>query len=494
MESRTLIALTCAAALAGTVAALTYAHQGLTLSHYDARAHLVVARRIADSITPGWQQIGAVWLPLPHLLNAIPVQVEFLYRTGAFAVALSILSFAVAVMAVARIVTRLTGSRAASVAAGLLFAMNPSLLYLQSTPMTEPLALALTVGAVAILIDWCHDGEPRSAHRAGCLFALACLTRYEAWPVTGSALAFAALQRRSIGDVRTIAVYPAAAIAAFVVFSRVVGGTWYASGFFVPDNPAQGHPLAALVSILQGVHDVGGHVLLAAGAIGAGLLIVRGLHSRDAIGLIALTLGAAALVSWVAYIAGHPYRARYAISLLPLEAICAGVAIAAWKPRRGLLATLVVGLAALELNPLSAASPVVTEAQWDMAKSADRQSVTACLEGQYAGETIMVSLGALSHYVHELSTQGFAIADFLHEGNGDIWLNALEQPRPFVGWILVDEEVGGGGPIAVRARRSPAFLKGYERLCARGGVALYRRMPASPGPPGGHSRVRAPLR
>ena len=32
----------------------------LVLSHYDARAHLVVARRVIDNITPGWQQVGAV--------------------------------------------------------------------------------------------------------------------------------------------------------------------------------------------------------------------------------------------------------------------------------------------------------------------------------------------------------------------------------------------------------------------------------------------------
>ena len=63
---------------------------GLILSHYDARGHLVVARRIFDSITPGWQQIGAVWLPLPHLLNALPVQIDVFYRTGASAVAISI--------------------------------------------------------------------------------------------------------------------------------------------------------------------------------------------------------------------------------------------------------------------------------------------------------------------------------------------------------------------------------------------------------------------
>src|SRR6266496_1755573 len=93
--------IAAAAAIAGAMVASHYSRLGLTLTHYDARGHLVVARRIADSITPGWQQIGAVWLPLPHLLNAIPVQVDFFYRTGASAVAISIVSFAVAAGAVA---------------------------------------------------------------------------------------------------------------------------------------------------------------------------------------------------------------------------------------------------------------------------------------------------------------------------------------------------------------------------------------------------------
>jgi hypothetical protein len=81
-----------AAIVWGVVAAWIYHLQGLTLSHYDAKAHLVVARRVIDSITPGWQQIGAVWLPLPHLLNLLPVQVDALYRTGVSGIAISILS------------------------------------------------------------------------------------------------------------------------------------------------------------------------------------------------------------------------------------------------------------------------------------------------------------------------------------------------------------------------------------------------------------------
>ena len=101
-------AVAIAAAVGGALVAWHYHQAGLTLSHYDARGHLVVARRIADSLTPGWQQIGAVWPPLPHLLNALPVQIDSLYRTGVSAVAISIVSYAVTTCAIAWIVYETT--------------------------------------------------------------------------------------------------------------------------------------------------------------------------------------------------------------------------------------------------------------------------------------------------------------------------------------------------------------------------------------------------
>ena len=86
-------------------------------------------------------QIGAVWLPLPHLLNLLPVQVDVFYRTGAFAVALSVLSFGLMAYACARLILDATGSRAAALAGLSVLVLNPDLLYLQATPMTEPLLL-----------------------------------------------------------------------------------------------------------------------------------------------------------------------------------------------------------------------------------------------------------------------------------------------------------------------------------------------------------------
>src|SRR5262249_35667675 len=142
------------AAVCGTLAAWHYHTLGLTLSHYDARGHLIVARRIFDSITPGWQQIGAVWLPLPHLLNALPVQIDLFYRRGGSAVAMSVAEYAIAAGAIAWIIERLTGSEMAAIAGVAVFALNPNVLYLQSTPMTEPLLLATTTVAIAMLMSW----------------------------------------------------------------------------------------------------------------------------------------------------------------------------------------------------------------------------------------------------------------------------------------------------------------------------------------------------
>src|SRR5258708_7931795 len=185
-----------AAALAGAAAALHYHRLGLTLAHYDARAHLVVARRVFDSLVPGWQQIGAVWLPLPHLLNALPVQVDSLYRTGLSGVAISIASMALAAWAIATLIRRATGSVVGGVTASALLMLNPDVLYLQSTPMTEPLLFGTTFLAIALIAEWCGGppsqtddglrvsgtGAARISAAPGWACIAAIMTRYQGWP------------------------------------------------------------------------------------------------------------------------------------------------------------------------------------------------------------------------------------------------------------------------------------------------------------------------
>jgi hypothetical protein len=469
------------AAIGGAAVALHYARLGLTLSHYDARGHLIVARRVIDSITPGWQQIGAVWLPLPHLLNALPVQVDAFYRTGASAIAISIVSFAVACGAIAWLAVSVTGSTVAGIAAVAVFALNPNVLYLQATPMTEPLLIALILLSVVQLIRWCR--EARSTAAVGWTLVLACLTRYEAWPVVFAALAVAgAYLWRGNGLIAAarrlgrVAVYPAGAILAFTIFSRIVGGSWFADDFFVPENPAQGLPIEAVKEIAWGARTLSGLWLVVAAGIGAAWLGVQGLRDRG-LSWMPLTLAATAAVPFVAFVDGHPYRIRYMVPLMAAEAVLAAGAVALLPQRaRPWGAAVLAALALTELRPLDASAPMVSEARWDQPNVIARDAgVTPCLVRGYDGTSIMASMGSLGHYMQDTSRAGFALRDFLHEGNGDIWLAALDEPSPYAGWLLIEEKAEGGDMLARIARGNPRFLEHYLRVCEGAGLALYRR-------------------
>jgi hypothetical protein len=479
----TACAAAVAAAIAGSLVALHYHRLGLTLSHYDARGHLVVARRIVDSITPGWQQIGATWLPLPHLLNLVPVQVDAFYRSGASAVAISIAAFAVATGAIAWTVCALTGSAAAGLAGSVVFALNPNVLYLQATPLTEPLLLALTIAGIAALMEWCQSS--RCAPLAGATLALACLTRYEAWPVAGAAVALAAWARWRSGEAPAvtarrlgrIGVWPAVAVAAFLVFSRIVVGQWFvSSGFFVPENKALGDPMLAAAEILWGTRMLSGQVTMTIAAAGLIGILVAALARRErSAAIVVLSVLAMMLVPWAAFVNGHPFRIRYMVPLAGVEGLGAGAIAGLFKPARVLVAALVIAAAAYELHPLDASAPMVIEAQWDRPNLSVRQSVTDCLRREYTGDKIMASMASLGHYLQETARDGFLLRDFLHEGNGDVWLAALDGPRPFVGWVLIEEKANGGDMLAKITRQNPHFLDGFTRVCEGAGLALYKR-------------------
>jgi hypothetical protein len=485
--------LAALATIAAGVAAWCFHYQaGLVLSHYDAKAHLVVARRVFDNITPGWQQVGAVWLPLPHLLNLLPTQVDFFYRTGIAASAISIASFAVCAWATARLVLAMTASAAGAIAAVALFALNPNLLYLQATPMTEPLLLGLSALVVLWLYEWvCADRDDVRPHLACALVGLV-WTRYEGWAVAGAAVGAAlfALWRQGTPlaivarrAVRLVA-WPLAAVVLFLVNSRITVGEWFVSGgFYVPDPTYQHRLGRTLVSLWWGTHELSGYVMEAVALATASILFVRAVMRRqDAALIVPVALLAAAALPFVAFFQGHPYRIRYMIPLVAACAALAGIGVgllartrlnAAWS---WCAAIALAAATVVESPPWARDTPLLLEAQWDRPNSLARQRVTACLARDYRGEKIVASMGSLAHYMQELSRDGFNIADFVNEGNGVIWETALQTgPAPHAGWMLVEEMAEGGDVLAGKIRATPAFARRMTRVCEGGGVALYKR-------------------
>ena len=469
-------------AVVGTFAAWHYAQAGLTLSHYDARGHLVVSRRIIDSLTPGWRQVGAVWLPLPHLVNALPAQFDWAYRTGGVAVAFSILTIAAGCAAWAGFARRHLHSTAAALAPPALMVLNPNVLYLTSTPMTEPLLFGVALLCTAAVASWIAEPQPVSVRRAGAALVALVLVRYEGWAIAGTLVALAALLKfvRRERGVFALVPYFVVPILAFLVLGYASTGAWFtASGFFVPDPRSLHQPWVVIDDVWRSTAELAGRPLVYAGVAGA-IAAFAALGRAHTSGL-PIALAAAAALPMAAFYEGHPHRVRYMVPLVVAAAALAGVGIAAFPRRiRAIAALAIVIIAVYVRPPFDARAPMVTEAQWEVPFRDARQAVTGALVQNYDGGLILASMGSLGHYMHEASTIGLGIADFVHEGNGDLWTEAVRSPHRHVGWILIEERAEGGDMLSTRTHEDGDFLAGFERVADGGGMALYRRRPVEP--------------
>jgi hypothetical protein len=139
---------------------------GALLNYGDAVAHLHIARRVFDSHQPRLTQLGSVWLPLPHMLLLPFVQV---YAGGPMDCRRD--SFGAGLPGRLRghlpAGAALAATRAAALALAF-FALNPNLLYLQTTAMTEPLFLCEMIWIAVWLVEW-RAASTRSAQRSPAL-------------------------------------------------------------------------------------------------------------------------------------------------------------------------------------------------------------------------------------------------------------------------------------------------------------------------------------
>jgi hypothetical protein len=182
-----------------------YLRHGDLLLYGDAVAHINIARRVFDSQMPGPLQLGTVWLPLPHILMLPFIVSRWMWQTGIGGAIPSLIAYVLSVVGIFQLVkdviptSRKNGERwgtpqadganrfAAWFAVGI-FALNPNLIYLQTTAMTEPIYLAFFIWAVVFFvraIRACASVDPQRGNsllvRCGLCLSGACCTRYDGW-------------------------------------------------------------------------------------------------------------------------------------------------------------------------------------------------------------------------------------------------------------------------------------------------------------------------
>ena len=481
------LALLCLAALSWAATSLV-SGRGWTLYYGDAEAHLNIARRILDSRTPGYDQIGTSWLPLPHLLALPLVGDDRLWRNGLAGAIPSSACFVLAGLFLFAAMRRATRSSAAGFAALGLFALNPNLLYLQSTPMTEPAFLA---GLMAVLYFSALFRDTQSIWSViatGLASVWASLSRYEGWfliPFVTIYFLVAARRRR------LLAPFVFGAIASLGPLCWLAHNWWlYGNPLEFYNGPYSAKAIYEKAGGYPGVHDWrkdwlffrtaaimcagwGPPIIGAAGLIGA--MVKRALWPvilavlPPVFYLGSMYSGTAAIFLPQLWFNSY-YNTRYGLSVLPLLAIAGACAVfllpARWRPFVA-LAVVAAGVAPWLIHPRPDDWICWKESQVNSeARRAWMHEAAQTLTGQYQHDRgIITSFGDLTGILREA---GIPLRDSLHDGNEPAWMAATTRPDLFLHeeWAVAIS----GDTVATAVQR--ATFK-TERAAVRFGPRYY---------------------
>ncbi len=156
-----------------------YSLDNYSLLYYgDSISHLIIARKIYDWQDPGLEQLGTVWLPLSHLLFALPATLDILFFTGFVALVINVPATILSSIVLYRLLLNHTDNRKAFFLT-LLYPFNPNTIYLSITAMTESLLILFFVLSAFYLLRV----NSNSKYMIFCALsiALATLVRYEGW-------------------------------------------------------------------------------------------------------------------------------------------------------------------------------------------------------------------------------------------------------------------------------------------------------------------------
>jgi len=466
-------------------------HRSLLL-YGDATAHLMIARRIVDSASPGLSQWGSVWLPFPHLLAAPFVLIPELWKTGAAGSIPSLATFALSVWSLHRIVWRHWGGVAADWAATV-YLLNPCLLYLAAVPMTESVYLAMFVGAVDQIDRWSMARAQGAAEKWGAVWAAAVfaacgsLCRYDGWFILPFYLAMLVLASATLRQAWHAAwrfcLVTAIAPVFWFAYNQYVFHDWlaFARGPYSARQiylnslrdggqryPGDHQFWIALLYYLRTVCLNVGVPLLLAAAFGFGLYLLWLWRGRKAGRAGWLMPGGERLIPllltlplpwyvWAMYSGNVPifipmywphgyYNVRYGAQLLPAVAAFSGVMLAALlarlagqKQRRQLLAAMGVLVAASYGWMFHGLGPITyAEALYNSPNrlAMERQLATA-LQPRRPGERVLMFLGT---YPGALADDDIPIHEVIQEANFDLWNRALQAPQELAQWVVVEDD------------------------------------------------------
>jgi dolichyl-phosphate-mannose-protein mannosyltransferase len=460
------------ASVASIASYIYYSQQGLTLAYGDAISHMMIARRILSGLTPGLAQAGTNWLPLNHLLMLPFIWNDVLFHDGFAGTFPSMVAFVIGAVYLFRTGRLLFSSSIAGAIAAGVFILNPNILYMQSTAMTESDTLCLSIVAVYYVLTWVHSDHAADIVKAAIATAAGTLVRYDTWALACALFVFVVYigwKRR--GRVTAEAygllfgLLAFAGCVAWLIYNGVIFNdplffyhgpysTQYqqqhiesASGL-----PTHNNPWLSFLVYGQAVIDTVGWPVLLLAIIGLLVFLMRSrLNTRV---LPAYAVLVPFVFNWLALVKGISvlatpefkldststyFNERYAMMMIPAVAIFIA-SFATWPiMRREVLVFILAVSAAFSIlnptlgTPYALQDPLVgANSAWH---TATIKAAPHWLTSHYHGGLVLISDGP---YIPIGFYSNLSDHDFITSANGKQYRQALAHPQDSVNWIVID--------------------------------------------------------
>ncbi len=495
----------------GVAAVVFSLSRNLLLKYPDARSHLEIARRVLDSRTPGFVQLGTVWLPIPHLLMLPFIWIDGLWTTGLAGSIVGVGCLIVTAVSLYFSVRLLTGRALPAWVAIAVLLTNPSLLYIQTTALTEPVLLASMTASSYFLLRWMRGAERTTTLLvAGVLAALAVGSRYDGWffaltCAVAIALTVIARTRNAYqmeGYVLTYGVIPAYAMGLWLLYNWIYFGDplEFLRGAFSAQQQqkvieisgqlaTKGNLPLSIRTYTWAMIDNVGWVIFLGGLLGLIVYVVRTRLDADAFGayvflspipfnILALWVGQT-IIRAPQLTPGNYFNLRYGLLVLPGLALFIAYMFHRLTLRGSaplylaLFGAALVGQAAMWAPQFPQSVPVVTEGIYAEEHIAYVEDAAVWIREHYDGGGILIDDAT----TRIITVSHIHMREYIGAYSGPTWKSALTDPAPYARWIVVssDKQNGVVDKLLQVAGENPYFFADYDTVYTNKGVTIYKR-------------------
>ena len=494
----------------------SYMHN-YVLAYNDAQSHLKIARRVFDNRTPGFVQLGTVWLPVPHVLMFPFIWNDFLWHSGLAGAFVSMICLVITAVSLFATIKLLTGRNIVGWVGVAVLLLNPNVLYISTTALTEPVLLMSMTASSYFLIRWVKDGTERTTTLliAGVMAAFAVGSRYDGWAfAVASAVAVGitvGLRTRNPlrveGYTLAYAVVPVYAMGLWLLYNWIYFGdplsfqrsafsAAYAQLDFEAKGllPTKGNLLTSFSVYHWALVDVNGWIVCILGVIGLIVYLAVTRLRWDSIvtytflSTYAFNIVALYFAQTIIYVEQMEprkvFNVRYALVVLP--ALCVFIAYLYHRLALRLKDWLVLPVFALLLGvqllqwvpgwPENSVA-VLTEGLGNQRGSVSVQQVSNFLNKNYDGGGILVDDSKST----VLTIANLDIREYIATFSGQTWRDALVDPTPYARWVIYNKPQGdtilaqNNDIITERVKQNPDFFKNYTPVFNSDFITIYKR-------------------